>query len=120
MCVTSSHVHVFFVRARAQGKLDEAGAAAAVSEPMSRISTTANVADLKDADLIIEAIAENLEIKQKFFKSVGEVAKPDAIIATNTSSLSIKDMADACGRPQHTIGLHYFNPVQLMPVRSVV
>jgi len=103
-----------------KGKLTDEEGEKAVAEPLSRIKTTTDVADVAEADLIIEAIAENLPIKMKFFEQIGEIAKPEAIIATNTSSFSVSDMAVACGRPENTIGLHYFNPVQLMKLVEIV
>lgn len=91
-----------------------------VAETLARIKTTTDVADLSGADLILEAIAENEDIKVDFFKKLGEVAKDGAILATNTSSFSVATMAKASGRESHTIGLHYFNPVQIMQLVEVV
>lgn len=107
-------------KAVSKGKMEQAEADASVTETLGRIRTSTDVNDVAEADLIIEAIAENLPIKQKFFKQLGEIAKQDAIIATNTSSFSVQDMAEACGRPSHTVGLHYFNPVQLMQLVEIV
>ena len=107
-------------KAVSKGKMEQAEADASVAETLGRIRTSTDVNEVAEADLIIEAIAENLPIKQKFFKQLGEIAKEDAIIATNTSSFSVQDMAEACGRPTHTVGLHYFNPVQLMQLVEIV
>ena len=104
----------------AKGKVEQADADSEVDAILGRITTTTNLEDMSDADLIIEAIAENREIKLDFFGKLGEIAKEGAILATNTSSFSVSDMAQASGRPSHTIGLHYFNPVQLMQLVEVV
>ena len=88
-------------KAVAKGTMDQATADASVSGPMARIQATTDVTAVAKADLIIEAIAENLVIKRSFFKRLGEIAKPGAIIATNTSSFMVKDMAEVrtvCGK----------------------
>ena len=75
---------------------------------------------ISKADVIIEAIFENLEAKQGIFKSVEEKAKPDAIIATNTSSIPLEDIAEIMKQPERLVGLHFFNPVFKMPLLEVV
>jgi len=98
---------------------DDAGAK--VEETMSRISTTTSMADTAEAaDLNIEAIVENLPIKNDFFRDLSAMVKPDAILASNTSSFPIHEMADASGIPERVCGLHYFNPVQIMKLVEVV
>ncbi len=72
------------------------------------------------ADVIIEAIFENLEVKQKIFKDVEAKAKPDAIIATNTSSITLEDIAEAMKQPERLVGLHFFNPVFKMPLLEII
>lgn len=90
------------------------------AEVLGRIKSTTKRGDLADCDLIIEAVPETMEIKTPVYKDFGAILKPSAIIATNTSGLPVKAMADLCGRHQTTIGLHYFNPVQLMKLVEVV
>lgn len=75
---------------------------------------------IKNADVIIEAIFENLEAKQSIFKTVEEQAKPDAIIATNTSSIPLEEIATVLKNPQRLVGLHFFNPVFKMPLLEIV
>jgi len=87
---------------------------------MSNIQPSANVADAKDCDMVVEAIIENEEIKCAFYKDLGAIIKPEAIFASNTSSLPITSMALASGRPEKFVGLHFFNPVQLMKLVEVV
>jgi 3-hydroxyacyl-CoA dehydrogenase len=81
-------------------------------ETMERIRFTTDIADAYDCDLIIEAIVENMDVKLKFYKDLANQIKPDAIFASNTSSLQITNMALASGRPQNFVGLHFFNPGQ--------
>jgi 3-hydroxyacyl-CoA dehydrogenase len=86
----------------------------------ARIQGTTNKADLKDADLVIEAIVENLEVKNKLFAELNGIVQKSAIFASNTSSFPIGEMGRASGRPDRMVGLHFFNPVQLMKLVEVV
>jgi 3-hydroxybutyryl-CoA dehydrogenase len=86
----------------------------------ARITTTTEYADLADCDLVIEAVTENLAIKLEMWKEVDGIVKPDALFATNTSSLSVIDQAAATKRPDQFLGLHYFNPAQVMKLVEVV
>ena len=103
-------------------KLTEKGilTADAAAAAFGRITKSGNVADLKDRDLIVEAIVEDLGVKKKLFETLGKVTKPTAILASNTSSFPIGEMGQASGRPQNMVGLHFFNPVQLMKLVEVV
>ena len=69
---------------------------------------------------MVEAIVENIDVKVPFYEDLGRVVKPEAIFASNTSSLAITEMALASGRPDRFVGLHYFNPVQLMRLTEVI
>jgi 3-hydroxybutyryl-CoA dehydrogenase len=89
-------------------------------EARGRLKGTLNKADLADCDLIIEAIIENPEIKKKTFGELDTVVKKDAIFATNTSSISVTELAAATKRADRFIGLHFFNPVPLMKLVEVV
>jgi 3-hydroxybutyryl-CoA dehydrogenase len=93
-----------------KGKWDEAFSANA----MSNLSTTTQLNDLSDCDLLIEAATENKEIKFKIFKDLDAMAKPGAILATNTSSISITEIAAATQRPERVAGMHFMNPVPVM------
>ncbi|MEZ6016400.1 MAG: 3-hydroxyacyl-CoA dehydrogenase NAD-binding domain-containing protein [Planctomycetota bacterium] len=103
-----------------KGKLDAAGAAAWVSAVRGRITGTLNKQDLRDADLVVEAIVENLDVKKALFKELGAICAPKTIFASNTSSFPIGEMAGASGRKDRFVGLHFFNPVQLMRLVEVV
>jgi 3-hydroxybutyryl-CoA dehydrogenase len=85
-----------------------------------RLKGTLNNKDLADCDLVIEAIIENPEIKKKTFAELDGIVKKDAIFATNTSSISVTELAAATKRPDRFIGLHFFNPVPLMKLVEVV
>ena len=103
-------------RAVEKGKLEQADADAA----RERIKTTQDRSDLADCDLVIEAITENLEEKLGLWKELDGIVKDDALFATNTSSLAVADQAAATSRPGQFLGLHFFNPVQVMPLLEVV
>jgi 3-hydroxybutyryl-CoA dehydrogenase len=99
-----------------KGKLE----AAARDEAVGRLSGTVDLAALADCDIVIEAIVENLEDKRKTFTALDEVVKKDALFASNTSSLTITQMAMFTQRPDQFVGLHFFNPVPVMKLVEVV
>ena len=86
----------------------------------TRITGTLSKADLADCDLVVEAIVEDLGVKKALFAELGRLCKPETIFASNTSSFPIGAMAEASGRPSRFVGLHFFNPVQLMKLVEVV
>jgi 3-hydroxybutyryl-CoA dehydrogenase len=85
-----------------------------------RIHGSVHYRDLADCDLVIEAITESLETKLEMWKELDEIVKPEAVFATNTSSLAVIDQAAISGRPDRFVGLHYFNPAQVMKLVEVV
>jgi 3-hydroxybutyryl-CoA dehydrogenase len=87
---------------------------------LANLTGTTKVEDLADCDLVIEAIVENLDAKHALFAALDKVAKPETIYASNTSSLSVTEMAAGTRRPGRVVGLHFFNPVPLMPLVEVV
>ena len=87
---------------------------------LSKLRFTTELAELAGCDIIIEAVVEDLEMKNAMWKDLNEICRPDAIFASNTSSLTIAAMAAACGRPDRMLGLHFFNPVPLMKLVEVV
>lgn len=87
---------------------------------LSRIHTTTDLQDLKDCDLIIEAVTEQLDVKNEMFRTLDGICPPHTIFASNTSSLTVTDMAAATSRPDRTVGLHFFNPVPVMKLVEVV
>ncbi len=90
------------------------------AEIMGRITGSTDIEIVKDADLIIEAATENLEAKKALFAELDELCKPETIIATNTSALSITEIAAATNRPDKIIGMHFFNPVPMMKLIEIV
>ena len=87
---------------------------------MALISTTTDYSGFSSADLIVEAVAEDMRIKKAVWKEVSVVARPDAILASNTSSLSISSMTEGVENKARIIGMHFFNPVQRMPLVEVI
>ena len=90
------------------------------AQTLKHISSTTNVADLAKADLVIEAATENESVKIKILQGVEAVLRPDTIIATNTSSLSITKLAAATKRPDKMVGMHFFNPVPMMALVEII
>jgi 3-hydroxybutyryl-CoA dehydrogenase len=90
------------------------------TEWMSKLQFIESLSELKDAALVIEAIVEDLTVKQQVFKNIEAVVCHDCIIATNTSSLSIASIAAACSQPERVIGIHFFNPAPLMALVEVI
>lgn len=89
-------------------------------QTLKHISSTTNVADLAKADLVIEAATENESVKIKILQGVEAVLRPETIIATNTSSLSITKLAAATRRPDKMVGMHFFNPVPMMALVEII
>ena len=87
---------------------------------LGKLSFTTDLAQLASCDIVIEAVIEDLEMKNAMWKDLNEVCPADTIFASNTSSLTIAAMAAACGRPEKMLGLHFFNPVPLMKLVEVV
>lgn len=100
----------------AKGRLDRAEA----EEAIGRIASAADLADLAGAALVIEAVVENVTVKQTLFAALEEVLAPDALLATNTSSLSVTELAAGLAHPGRFLGLHFFNPAPLLPLVEVV
>jgi 3-hydroxybutyryl-CoA dehydrogenase len=99
-----------------KNKLSEADA----KHTLARIKRTTAVSDLKDADLVIEAITENPKLKKELFQELDRLCPPHTIFASNTSSISITEMAAATRRPERFLGLHFMNPVPLMQLVEVI
>lgn len=84
------------------------------------LTTGTNIKDFQDCDIVIEAIIENMDLKKKVFKELDEILPPDAILASNTSALSITEIAAATSRPDKMVGMHFFNPVPAMKLVEVI
>ena len=89
-------------------------------EALNNLTTSINLEDASDVDMVIEAASENKEIKLGIFKKLDEICKTEAILASNTSSLPITEIAAATNRPEQVIGTHFFNPVPAMKLLEIV
>jgi 3-hydroxybutyryl-CoA dehydrogenase len=103
-------------RAVEKGRMEQSQA----DEVVGRIKGTLSYDDLAESDLVIEAITEDLDLKIEMWKTLDGIVKQQALFATNTSSLTVVDQAAATERPEHFLGLHFFNPAQVMPLLEVV
>ncbi|HEX6958397.1 MAG TPA: 3-hydroxybutyryl-CoA dehydrogenase [Ferrovibrio sp.] len=100
----------------ARGKISEADSAAA----LARIRTTTDVKDFAQTDFVVEAATENEGVKKKIFADLCPVLKPDALLATNTSSISVTRLASATDRPEKFMGMHFMNPVPVMQLVELI
>ena len=89
-------------------------------EILSRISGTTDMNLAADCDLVVEAAIENMKIKKEIFAELDRICKPETILASNTSSLSITEVASATGRPEKVIGMHFFNPAPVMKLVEII
>ena len=106
----------FLTRKVEKGQLDQGARDAAVG----RLSLTTDLADFADCDLVIEAIVEDLAPKQELFAELERVCRADAVLATNTSALSVTEIAAATSSPGRVVGMHFFNPAPLMPLVEII
>jgi 3-hydroxybutyryl-CoA dehydrogenase len=110
------NIDKFLAKSVEKGKMSADDKAAV----MGRIKGTTNMADMKDCDLVVEVVVEVMDVKKKVFKQLDEITKKDAILATNTSSMSVTEIANATSRPENVVGMHFFNPVPLMKLVEVI
>jgi 3-hydroxybutyryl-CoA dehydrogenase len=106
----------FLTRKVEKGQLDQG----ARDEAVARLTLTTELADFADCDLVIEAIVEELEPKRELFSELDRICRPDAVLATNTSALSVTEIAAAAAGPERVVGMHFFNPAPLMPLVEIV
>ncbi|HVU77457.1 MAG TPA: 3-hydroxyacyl-CoA dehydrogenase family protein [Gaiellaceae bacterium] len=106
----------FLTRKVEKGQLAEDARDAA----LARLTVTTELADLGDCDVVIEAAFEDLTVKHALFRELEPVVRPDAILATNTSALSVTEIASVLERPERALGMHFFNPAPLMPLVEIV
>ena len=106
----------FLTRKVEKGQLEPA----ARDDAVARLTLTTEVADLGECDVVIEAIVEDLRPKQELFRELERVCRPDAVLATNTSALSVTEIASAISRPERVVGMHFFNPAPLMGLVEIV
>jgi 3-hydroxybutyryl-CoA dehydrogenase len=106
----------YLERAVEKGRMSETDKDAAVR----RLTLTTELDELADCDLVIEAIVEELGPKRELFAELERICRPDAILATNTSALSVSKIAEATQRPERVIGMHFFNPAPVLPLVEIV
>lgn len=111
-----ARVEKSLARAVSKGKLDET----ARDETLARVAHTTSLDDLAECDLVIEAVVESLDAKNEFFAGLDRACGPETIFASNTSSLTVTEMAAATSRRDRFVGLHFFNPVPVMKLVEVV
>jgi 3-hydroxybutyryl-CoA dehydrogenase len=111
-----SRIEASILRAVERGKLDEQQGA----EDLTRIAGSTTIDDLADRDLVIEAATEHQETKREVFRRLDEVTRPEVVLASNTSSIPIVELAAVTGRPAQVVGMHFFNPVPVMGLIEVV
>jgi len=109
-------IEAFLGKSVEKGKLD----AKEKDAILGRIKGTVDMADLKDVDLVVEAVLEDLDLKKSVFKELDEMCRPEVILATNTSSMSITEIAASTKRPDKVCGMHFFNPVPLMRLVEII
>lgn len=106
--------------ARTRDLLEQCAADARTPELTELFTVTTDLAELADADLVIEAVFEEMTVKKQVFAEIEPLLREEAILATNTSALSISEMAEGLARPERLVGIHFFNPVAKMPLVEVV
>ncbi len=111
-----SRINKFMEKSVAKGKMTEEQK----KEVLERIQVTTNLEDFKQADIVIEAVIEDLEVKKSVFAKLDQITSDHVILATNTSSMSITEIASATNRPERVAGMHFFNPAQIMKLVEVV
>jgi 3-hydroxybutyryl-CoA dehydrogenase len=111
-----ARIHKSLARAEKSGKLSAADREAA----QGRLRTATDVAELADRDLVIEAVIEDETEKVAIFQALGKVVRPDALLASNTSSIPIMKLAAVTPQPQRVVGMHFFNPVPVLPLVELV
>ncbi|WP_339164508.1 3-hydroxyacyl-CoA dehydrogenase NAD-binding domain-containing protein [Siminovitchia sp. FSL W7-1587] len=111
-----SRMEKFMSKSVERGKMTEEQK----QETLARIQITTNLEEMKDADIVIEAVLEDMALKKEVFSLLDEITRADVILATNTSSMSITEIASATKRPDRVAGMHFFNPAQLMKLVEVV
>jgi 3-hydroxybutyryl-CoA dehydrogenase len=111
-----STIDRYLSRAVEKGRMTEADKDAA----LERLTLTTSLEELADCDLVIEAIVEEPEPKRELFAELERICRPDTILATNTSALSVSRIAEATQRPERVIGMHFFNPAPVLPLVEIV
>jgi 3-hydroxybutyryl-CoA dehydrogenase len=111
-----STVERYLTRGVEKGRLSQAECDAA----LGRLQLTTDLSELAECDLVIEAVLEELDLKREVFAELDRVTRPDAVLATNTSALSVSEIAEATEHPERVVGMHFFNPAPVLPLVEIV
>jgi len=111
-----ANIEKFLAKNVSKGKMEQS----AMDEAMSLLSLSASLEEAAGADLVIEAVVERADVKKEVFAKLSKIVRPDTILATNTSSISIAEIASAADNPARFVGMHFFSPVPLMKLLEVV
>jgi 3-hydroxybutyryl-CoA dehydrogenase len=106
----------YLSRGVVRGRMTEADR----EQALGRLTLTTELAGLADCDLVIEAVLEQLDLKRAVFAELDRITRPDAVLATNTSALSVAEIAEATERPDRVVGMHFFNPAPVLPLVEIV
>jgi 3-hydroxybutyryl-CoA dehydrogenase len=110
------NIDKFLTKSIEKGKIKEADKAAI----LGRIKGTTRLEDLKDVDFVVEAVIENMDLKRQVFKELDTICRPEVILSSNTSSMSITEIAAVTKRPDKVCGMHFFNPVPIMKLVEII
>src|SRR5262249_50825825 len=111
-----ANIYDFLEKGKKRGKVTDEQ----IETVKKNLSTATSLSALKDCDLVVEAVTENTELKKKLFKELSGITRPDCILATNTSSISITEIATAVKNPERVVGMHFSNPVPIMKLVEVI
>lgn len=111
-----ANIEKFLAKSVEKGKIQ----AKEKDEITGRIKGTTEMGDLKDVDFVVEAVIEDLELKRRVFAELDEICRPEVVLASNTSSMSLTEIASATKRPEKVCGMHFFNPVPLMRLVEII
>ncbi len=109
-------IETFLEKGKARGKVTDEQIAAV----KKNLSTSTQLSALKDCDIVVEAVTESTDLKKKVFKQLSDIVRDDCILATNTSSISVTELATVVKNPERMVGMHFFNPVPIMKLVEII
>jgi 3-hydroxybutyryl-CoA dehydrogenase len=109
-------IESFLEKGKARGKVTDEQ----IATVKKNLSTSTQLTALKDCDIVVEAVTENTELKKKVFKQLSDIVRDDCILATNTSSISVTELATVVKNPERMVGMHFFNPVPIMKLVEII
>ncbi|HEU4928459.1 MAG TPA: 3-hydroxyacyl-CoA dehydrogenase family protein [Candidatus Krumholzibacteria bacterium] len=109
-------IESFLEKGKARGKVTDEQ----IATVKKNLSTSTQLSALKDCDIVVEAVTENTDLKKKVFKQLSDIVRDDAILATNTSSISVTELATVVKNPERMVGMHFFNPVPIMKLVEII